>query len=426
MVLRTLQWIVRQEWLLRLLGWLFGPFNPFLESYRRDPHRVYRKLREEDPLYRSRVFQAFVATRYDDVQHVLRSPSFSADRMLTPAFQAMAKRTRRYPQLHALIERNLLMLEGPEHRRLRGLVGKAFTPRRVQELRPRIESLVEELLDEMEKRGDVELIRDFAHPLPINVILEMLGLPAKDRHLFAEWSKPLATLVDPLEAEGGDGSIRQAVEELNAYLRPIIEDRRREPKDDLLTAMLQAEEDGERLDEKDLLALVSLIMVAGHETTTSLISNSVIELLRNPSERKRLTEDPELIESAVDEFVRYAGTVVLTDRVAIEDTELRGKRIKKGQVVICVIAAANRDPEQFEDPERLDLGRENNHHLGFGLGSHFCLGAQLARLETQIALSALLRRFPDFTGPAEPEAWKRSTVLRGPTRLDISVGGPAD
>jgi len=423
MVLRLLQWVVKQEWLLRLFGRFFGPFNPFLASYRRDPHSVFRRMREEAPLYRSRVFQAYVASRYEDVQGVLRSPSFSSDRTQTEIFKATAKRTRQFPEFHAMIERNLLMLEGSEHRRLRGLVGKAFTPRRVRELQPRIEALVEELLDDMEKSEEVELIRDFAHPLPIYVILEMLGLPSQDRHRFAEWSKHLVQLLDPLQAEGGDAGMRTAIEELNAYLRPILADRRREPQDDLLSAMLQAEEGGERLDEKDLLALVSLIMVAGHETTTSLIGNAVIELLRNPGERKRLTEDPGLIETAVDEFIRYAGPVLLTDRVAVEDTRVAGQKIARGEIVICLLGAANRDPDRFEDAERLDLGRQENHHLGFGHGSHFCLGAQLARLETRIALDRLLRRFPDFTGPTEPEGWSRSMILRGPLRLGVSLAG---
>lgn len=423
MILRLLQWIVKQEWLLRLFGFLFGPFNPFTAEFRRDPHATFRHMREEHPFYYSRVFQAYIATRYDDVQGVLRNPSFTTDRSNTEIMKTLSKSTQKDPEYHAMIQRNLLMLDGDEHRQLRGLVGKAFTPRRVEALRSRIEGLVDELLDDMAKSEDVELIRDLAHPLPINVILEMLGLPTKDRHKFAAWSKHLAQLLDPLQAEGGDANIRQAVKELNAYLRPILEDRRQEPRDDLLSAMLQAEEDGERLNERDLLALVTLIMVAGHETTTSLIGNTVIELLRSPGERKRLQDNPELLETAVDEFVRFAGPVLLTDRAATEECEVAGHKIRPGQLVVCVIAAANRDPEQFEDPERLDVGRESNHHLGFGLGNHFCMGAQLARLETRIAIGKLLERFPDFTGPTEPDDYSRSMILRGPTALPISLSG---
>lgn len=426
MILRILQWIVAQEWLMRMFGWVFGPFNPFVERFRRDPYSVYRRMREERPFYYSRVFRAYIATRYEDVQLVLRSRCFTTDRSQTDIMQAINKSIQRDPEFAAMVERNLLMLDGAEHRKLRGLVGKAFTPRRIEALRPRIQSLVDDLMDEMEDSGDVELIRDLAHPLPVRVILELLGLPQEDSAKFAQWSKHLAQLLDPLQATGGDAKIRSAVRELNAYLRPLLEARRQVPRDDLLSAMLAAEENGVHLEEPDLLALVTLIMVAGHETTTNLIGNSVVALLQNPGERKRLQENPALIESAVDEFVRYCGSVMLTDRAATEDCVVAGHEIRAGEMVVAVLAAANRDPEQFEDPEALDLGRTENHHLGFGLGNHFCLGSQLAKLETEIAIATLLRRFPDFSGPAEPEGYVRSMILRGPLEvpLDLATHSP--
>lgn len=422
MILRLLQWIVAQEWLMGMLGWLFGPFNPFVAEFRRDPYSVYRKMREQQPFYRSRVFQAYIATTYDDVQNVLRSKSFTTDRSQTDIMQAINKSIQKEPEFAAMIERNLLMLDGAEHRKMRGLVGKAFTPRRIEALRPHVQSIVDGLMDEMEVSEDVELIRDLAHPLPISVILQLLGLPQEDAPKFAAWSKHLAQLLDPLQATGGDAGMRVAVKEFNAYLRPLLEERRQSPRDDLLSAMLAAEEDGVHLEERDLLALVTLIMVAGHETTTNLIGNSVIELLRNPGERKRLQDNPELIESAVDEFVRYCGSVMLTDRAAIEDCEVNGHKIRKGEMVVAVIAAANRDPAQFKDPERLDLGRSDNHHLGFGLGNHFCMGSQLAKLETEIAISTLLRRFPNLDGPTEPRDYVRSMILRGPLEVPVDLG----
>jgi cytochrome P450 len=421
MILRILQWIVAQESLMRMLGFLFGPFNPFTSKFRRDPYTVYRKLREEQPLYKSRVFMAHIATTYEDVQFVLRSKSFTTDRMNTDIMQAINKSIQKDPEFSAMVERNLLMLEGAEHRKLRGLVGKAFTPRRIEALREHIQARVDSLLDDMSVSEDVALIRDLAHPLPISVIVELLGLPHQDIPKFAAWSKYLAQLLDPLQATGGDAGIRKAVKELNAHLRPILEDRRKSPKDDLLSAMLAAEENGIKLDERDMLALVSLIMVAGHETTTNLIGNSVIELLRNPGERKRLQDDPSLIGTAVDEFLRYCGSVMLTDRAAIEDCEVGGKKIRKGQMVVCVVAAANRDPAQFKNPEQLDLGRTENPHLGLGLGNHFCLGSQLAKLETEIVISTLLRRFPNFTGPTEPKDYVRSMILRGPQELPLDL-----
>lgn len=422
MVLRFIQWLVAQTWLMRMFNWVFGTFNPFLPEFRRDPHSRFQKMREQQPFYFHRVFQCYVATRYEDVQHVLRSKSFTTDRSQTAIFEAIEKSVNRDPEFAAMVERNLLMLDGAEHRRLRGLVGKAFTPRRVEALHDKVQGFVDDLLDEMEESNDVELIRDLAHPLPTRVILELLGLPSEDTRKFAAWSKHLAQMLDPLQAKGGDTEIRRAVRELNAYLRPILEDRRRSPRDDMLSGMLAAEENGEKLDEKDLLALVTLIMVAGHETTTNLIGNSVLELLRNPGERKRLQDNPELIDTAVDEFLRYCGSVMMTDRAAVEDTEVAGQKVRKGQLVLCVLAAANRDPAQFDDPERLDLGRTHNPHLGLGLGNHFCMGSQLAKLETGIVLSSLLRRFPDLNGPTEPPDHIHSMILRGPSAVPLDLG----
>ncbi|MCH7867377.1 MAG: cytochrome P450 [Myxococcales bacterium] len=423
MVLRLLQWIVAQEWLMRLCGPLFGPFNPFLPEFRRDPHATFRRMREQRPFYYSRVFMAFIATRYEDVQFILRDKNFTTDRSQTKVMKGIAKSAKKDPEFWAMIDRNLLMLDGDEHRKLRGLVSKAFTPRRVEGLRPRIQAVVDDLMDQMAKSEDVELIRDLAHPLPIAVILEMLGLPSKDREKFAAWSRLLVQLLDPLQARGGDASIRTAVRELNAYLRPLLEERRAHPKDDLLSAMLEAEEDGNRMNERDLMALVSLILVAGHETTTHLIANAVVQLLRNPGERKRLQDNPALIETAVDEFLRFAGPILLTDRAAIEDCEVGGHRVRAGDLVVVVLAAANRDPAQFSHPEQLDLGRTENQHLGLGLGNHFCMGSLLAKLETEIAITTLLRRFPEFSGSGEPEEYLRSMMLWGPTALPIELGG---
>jgi cytochrome P450 len=252
-------------------------------------------------------------------------------------------------------------------------------------------------------------------------IAELLGIPPADRRLFHAWSADLVQLLDPLQGNGGLGPPRRANHELFAYFKPLLAERRANPRDDLLSAMIAAETDGESLSELDLLALSTLLLVAGHETTANLIANAVIALLRHPDERKRLQDDPELITSAVDEFLRYDGPIQLTDRAVREDCEIGGRQIRKGQVVAVVLAAANRDPDRFSDPDRLDLGRSDNHHLAFGQGNHFCLGSQLAKLETEIAVGTLLRRFPDLSGDPEPPAWRRSMILRGPKALPLRL-----
>jgi hypothetical protein len=420
-VLRLIQWLVAQEWLLRRLGPLLGPFNPFLGEHRRDPHATWRRLREATPVFYSRILAAWVVTRYDDVALVLRDRNFTTDRSQTRVMTVIRYLVRGDGDLEGLVERNLLMLDGAEHRRLRGLVSKAFTPRRIEELRPRVEAIVDELLDRAAEQGGIELVRDFAQPLPVVVIAELLGVPVADRDRFQEWSSELVKLLDLLQARGGDGSIRRANRELNAYFRPLLAERRARPRNDLLSAMLAAEQDGDSLSERDLLALSTLLLVAGHETTTNLIANAVLALLGNPGERKRLRDDPALIETAVDEFLRFDGPIQFTDRAAIDDCEIGGQRIRGGQLVVAVLASANRDSARFPDPDRLDVGRTPNPHMAFGLGSHFCLGAQLAKLETEVAVGALLRRFPDLAGSDQPAAWRRSMILRGPVSVPLRL-----
>lgn len=420
-MLRLIQWLTRREGLLRFLSPLFGRFHPFLPEYRRDPHATWRILREEAPVYRSRLFAAWICTRYEDVLHVLGDGNFTTDRSDVPIMRLVSRLSRRDPRFQALIERNLLTIDAAPHRRLRGLVGRAFTPRRVEQLRPRLQAIVDELLDHAADDGGMEVVRDLAQPLPVIAIAELLGVPAADRPRFRSWSADLVQLLDPLQGQGGSAPMRRASHEIFDYFAPLLAARRSEPRDDLLSAMLAAEQDGERLDELDLLALSSLLLVAGHETTSNLIANAVIALLRFPDERKRLQDDPTLIGSAVDEFLRYESPIQLTDRKAIADCELGGVAIRGGQMVAVVLGAANRDPSRFADPDRLDLGRAENHHLAFGHGNHFCLGAQLAKLEAEVAIGSLLARFPGLSGSSEPPAWRRSMIIRGPESLPLQL-----
>jgi cytochrome P450 len=415
LVLELIQRLLASERLMRAARPLFGRFHPFLPEYRRDPHPSWKALRESEPVYWSRVFRAWMLTRYDDCLHVLRDKNFTTDRSGVPMMKLVQRMTRGDAEFRALVERNLLTTDGEVHRRLRGLVSKAFTPRRVEALRPRIQAIADDLLDRAAEQDEIELVRDFAYPLPLVAIAELLGVPVEDRELFTRLSKQLVQLLDPFQGSGGSKGMRDATRELFAYFRPLLAARRAEPRDDLLSAMIDA-------DELDLLALSSLLLVAGHETTSNLIANAVVALLRYPDERKRLADEPVLLPTAVDEFLRFDGPIILTDRAVIEDCEIGGKPIRGGQMVAVCIMAADRDPARFADPDRLDVGRTDNHHLAFGQGNHYCLGAQLAKLETELAIGTLLRRFPDFSGEPEPPAWRRSMIIRGPEALPIRLG----
>ena len=423
-MLRVLQRLAARDGLTRRLGFLLGGWNPWLPEVRRDPYPTYRRLRETRPVARAPLLGAWLASRHADAEQVLREDAFTTDRRDLGAMRALRRGARDAPDLLGFLEHDLLMVDGERHTRLRRLVSKAFTPRRVERLRPRIEVLVEELLDNAARRGAgrIEVVRDLAAPLPAIVIGEMLGVPATDRDRLHTWSHELVELLDPLSGREGLEPPKRATHALGAYFRELLAERRREPRDDLLSALVAAEEAGQQLSEAEVLALATLILVAGHETTTNLIANAVLCLLRHPGERKRLQDDLALLPSAVEELLRFESPIQLTDRVASEDCQLGGVRVRRGQLVAVLLGSANRDPARFPEPDRLDLGREDNRHLAFGHGRHFCLGAQLARLEAQVALAALLRRFPDFRGAPEPPGWKRSAVLRGPTALPIETG----
>ena len=420
-MLKLIQKVVANETWMRRLSPAFGPLNPFLPEHRADPYATWNRLREESPVFYSRVFGAWFVTRYDDCLEAFSATATSTDRSDLVLMKAVRFFNRNHPEFGDFLERSLLMLEGAEHRRLRGLVSKAFTPRRVGALRPRLEALADELLDAFSDRSEMELVSNFAYPFPVTAIAELLGVPAEDQNKFHDWTSGLVQFLDPLQGENGAEPMRRATRELYAYFRPLLAARRQEPRDDLMSAMIEAEQDGEKLDERDLLALCVLLLAAGHETTANLIANSVAALLKYPDERKRLQEDPSLMPTAVNEFLRFESPIQLTDRAVVEDCEFGGKIIKKGQLLGIGLAAANRDPRKFENPDRLDVGRDPNPQLAFGHGAHFCLGSQLAKIETEIALGALLRRFPDFKGPVQPLEWRRSMTLRGPTGLLLSL-----
>ena len=389
-------------WERRESGVAYDLLSPQL---RQDPYPIYRELRSTDPVHRMRLVKAWALTRYEDVERVLRDDKrfCNGDRILVKT-----------------IPLSLLDMDPPEHTRVRALVSKAFTPRAVSRLEGRIREITDRLLDEVAGRRQFDVIAALGYPLPITVIAEMLGVRSKDMGAFEGWSNTLALAVDPILGGKQVEAIKRAAEQVYAYFEGIIAERRREPRDDLVTALIMAEETGERLTHEEMLSVMLLLLVAGNETTRNLIGNGILALLRNPAQLQRLRDDRGLLDPAVDELLRYDSPVQVDGRAAREDVEIGGKRIRAGDVVISVLGAANRDPEAFDDPESLDVGRRGNSHLSFGRGVHYCLGGPLAIMEARLALAGLLDRYSSIRLAVEPE-YREGVALRGVERLWIEV-----
>jgi len=397
-------------------------FNPFAPGMLAHPHDMYRALREQDPIHRSEMMEAWILTRYDDIDAVLTDSRFSADRSRarTRFAQMMADQQEQFGPLGRT--QTMLTSDPPEHTRLRRLVSKAFTPRAVENLRPRIQDIVEYLLAEAGKRGEFDVVHDLAYPLPVIVIAEMLGVPPEDRHRFKEWSDTVvATLGGPFTPPEVMQAGSRAVEELAEYFSHIIAERRADPKEDLISGLIAAEEGGQVLAEDEIFATCILLLVAGNETTTNLIGSSMLALFRSPDQMERLQNDPSLISSATEELLRYAGPVQGTGRVPKEDVEIAGHTFHEGEMVFTLVAAGNRDPAHYENPERLDVARNPTDHLAFGDGIHFCLGAPLARAEAQISIGTLLQRFPRLRLLDDEPEWGGTFIIRGVKRLNVAV-----
>jgi cytochrome P450 len=404
-------------------GRVFNPLlHPLVRSVREWPYAHYARLREHDPVHRSRAIRGWFLFRHADCRAVLRDARFSADDRNYAGYATQ----RAWEIADGLADPNLpdeppmLRRDPPDHTRLRRLVSKAFTARAIERLRGRVEELTDELLGTLARRGTFDLIRDFAMPLPVTIIAEMLGIPARDFETFKRWSDHLVGFLDPL-ASPGPAALRTTVEEFAAYMARLGEDRRREPTDDLLTALVQAEEQGDRLSPQELQGTLALLLAAGNETTTNLIGNAVLALLRHPDQLARLREEPGLGERAIEELLRWDSPVQLTMRIPTEPVDFAGVRFEPHQAVVTVLGAANHDPEAFARPDVLDLARVANEHVSLGHGIHFCLGAQLARLEGQVALGELARRFPDLRLVTEHPRWRRLTFLRGVEALAVRV-----
>jgi cytochrome P450 len=386
-----------------------------------NPYPAYARLRAAAPIQRVTLpgdRTVWLIAGYDDVVAALRDPRFVKNQRNTMTAEQLAE-VPSIPDAFDILNQHMLALDPPDHTRLRTLVHKAFTPRLVEQLRPRIQTIADTLLDAVQPRGEMDLIDDYAFPLPITVIAELLGIPVEDHASFRRWTNILVS---------GDPSpermqqIAATMQEFAAYLGQLFARRRAQPAEDLVSQLLRVEEAGDMLNEPELYSMVFLLLIAGHETTVNLIGNGMLALLLHPDQRERLQQTPALIESAIEEFLRYEGPVATTtQRFAREDVAIGGVVIRRGEEVLAVLASADHDERRFSDPDGLDITRSDNRHLAFGHGVHYCLGAPLARLEGQIAIGTLLRRMPNMRLGVAPEAlaWRPGLLIRGLSGLPV-------
>ncbi len=409
--------------------------DPLAPEHRANPYPLYQRLRENDPVHRA-LDGSWVISRWPDGSAVLRDPRFSG----SPKWLREDDRRAESNPIRQVGTALLMFLDPPDHTRLRSLVNKAFTPKRVEAMRPRVQHLVDGLLDAVVETGEMDVVGDLGYPLPVSVICELLGVPGGDHATFRAWSSDASRLLDgdTLDPDAQQRGMLAGMQ-LFQYFTDLVEERRPRagtqcqpsPGDDLLSAMIAAEEAGDRLTHAELITTATLLFVAGHETTTNLIGNAVLALLRNPGELERLRQDPSLIRPAVEEFLRYDSPVQFTARIATTDVEVDGTVIEAGEQVAVVIGACNRDPAHFADPDRLDITREEAHrHLSFAAGAHYCLGAALARLEAQVAIGTLVRRLENLELVTTEPRYRDHFVLRGVHELRVaftpaSPGSPA-
>ena len=386
-----------------------------------DPYPYFHQLRAEDPVHWNPLWGGWILTRHDDVQASFQDRRLSADRM-SPFMAGLKKEEARELQpSYQIFSKWMVFTDPPQHTRLRMLVNKAFTPRRVESLRPRIQAIVDELLDRVIPAGRMELIHDFAYLLPVTVIAELLGVPARDHENIKKWSDEITLFIfGAIGVPDRRQRAQLAMLELANYLKAVIAERRQQSQDDLISALIAAQEQDDALTDDEIVSTCALVLFGGHETTTNLISSSVHALLKNPEQKRKLTEDPSLISTAVEEFLRYDGPSKSMVRLALEDFELRGKQIKKGQRLLLIQSAANHDPERFADPDSLDITRQPNPHVAFGYGIHFCLGAPLARVETAITINTILQRLPKLRLTADALEWHPTIVSRALKALPVA------
>jgi pimeloyl-[acyl-carrier protein] synthase len=395
------------------------PLNPETQEFVNNPYPVFDRLRNDAPVWWSAKSKYWIVSRYTEARAILRDLDYEKGFHRFKQGPAIADL---FPQVRAIKKAAsswMLQMDPPDHTRIRSLVNKAFTPKIVSEMHPDIESIANSLLDDVQKKGEMDVMQDFAFPLPVMVISDMLGVPRSDRDKFKHWSDGLVGALNPRREFIKVTRAGSAVEELNQYLTPLVEERRKNPKNDLISLLVQAEEEGNKLTREEVLSNCILLLVAGHETTVNLIGNSVLSLLHHPEQLDLLKKQPELTESAVEEVLRFESPVQTVRRVAGDDLELAGNKLKKEDFIMIFLGSANRDPEHFENADKFDITRKENKHLAFSEGIHYCLGASLARTEGRVAIQHLFNRLPNLKLASDKIEFKMPFALRGPRVLPV-------
>lgn len=404
---------------------LHNPLIKITEQFLNHPYPTLSIMREKAPVFWSDEGNYWMVTRYAEAKEILGSLKFQKN---VQRWQKADALIEQFPQMKEVAESHkhwMLNMDPPDHNRLRSLLNKAFTPSMVSQMHTHIQDIAKEFIGRVEANGEMDAIAEYTFPLPITVIAEMMGVPPSDRDRFRDWSHTIVSTTAPsgIPAPGGDLSNLQknitAHEELVDYFKPIVAERRKNPKDDLISTLVYAEEEGNKLSQEELLANLIMLLVAGHETTTNLIANGIYTLLKHPDQLELLKEKPELIESAVYETLRFEGPIQLVRRLAGEDVELSGKNIKQGDMIVVLLGAANRDPNEFENPDKFDITRGGKKHLAFGHGIHRCIGGALAEAEGQIALGTLFKRLPNIRLKTDSVQWHLPFELRGLKELPV-------
>lgn len=398
----------------------FNLFDPKLNA---NPYPTYHRLRSVDPVHQYFIGGNWIVTRYADVKAVLRSSCIRTDdrpKSIKERNQYLQDKGKNLNTLAFTTSRFLFYMDPPDHTRLRGLVGKAFSSIVVERMRPRIQKTVNELLDKVRHKGSMDIVTDLASPLSVNVISTLLGIPNEAQQQLHQWINVLSRILDPLVSLAEYEAMNKATEEFQEYLRVLIAERKKEPQEDFISILIAAKEQNDSLSQEEILAVCTLLFGAGEETTGNTIGNGMLALLNHPDQIEQLKREPTKIQSAVEEIIRYDSAIQMLTRIATDNLEIGNKTIKAGEKIVLCLGAANRDPAEFPNPDQLNINRDQNHHVAFADSIHYCLGAALARVETQIAINTLLQEFPGLKLASNKLEWRKSIVLRGLKALPVS------